>query len=170
MDTCDADRIACIVEANSPDLLAFFMRRVAAPEDAADLLGDALLVIWRKAGSIPSDEVEARMWMFGVARNLLGTHRRSTRRRSALQDKLRDQLQEPMAATLGDDPLNVRALLSQLAETDQEIIRLTYWDGFTQKQAAQLLDMPEGTLRSRHHRARATLRRMLTKADLASPR
>jgi len=55
---------------NSRDLLAFFVRRAESPEDAAVLLGDALLIIWRWADSIPSDDLQARMWMFGVARNL----------------------------------------------------------------------------------------------------
>lgn len=171
MDVRDADRVGCIVEANSPDLLAFFLRRVERSEDAADLLGDALLVIWRRAESIPTDNLEARLWMFGIARNLVTTHGRTIRRRSALQDKLRRQLGGPEDSGHWDDPLDVRALISRLSETDQEIIRLTYWDGFTQKQAALILEMPEGTLRSRHHRARESLRRMLTEdADLPSPR
>lgn len=164
-----ADRIGVVIETNSPDLLAFFLRRVETAEDAADLLGEALLVIWRRADTIPAEDDEARMWMFGIARNLVATHGRTTRRRSALQDKLRTQLQEPIEEPLTDD-LDVRALLSRLSQTDQEIIRLTYWDGFTQKQAAQMLGMPVGTLRSRHHRARKSLRRMLVDAGLPSAR
>lgn len=57
MDAPDTvDRISAVVESHAPDLLAFFMRRVATAEDAADLLGEALLVIWRRAGSIPADD------------------------------------------------------------------------------------------------------------------
>ncbi|MGI8947225.1 MAG: sigma factor-like helix-turn-helix DNA-binding protein [Ornithinimicrobium sp.] len=41
-------------------------------------------------------------------------------------------------------------------------MRLTYWDGFTLAQAARLPRMPEGTIRSRHHRARQQLRRILS--------
>lgn len=170
MDAPDAvDRISAVVESHAPDLLAFFMRRVATAEDAADLLGEVLLVIWRRAGSIPADDEEARMWMFGIARNLLTTHSRTTRRRSALQDKLRGQLREQVVDTAGHNP-DVRDLLGRLSATDQEIIRLTYWDGFTQKQASQLLGIPEGTLRSRHHRARESLRRMLADTGLRSAR
>lgn len=155
-----ADRITVVVETNSPGLLAYFMRRVETAEDAADLLGEALLIIWRRADAIPADDDEARMWMFGVARNLVATHGRTGRRRSALQDKLRSQLREPVQESPSDG-LDLRVLLSQLSQTDQEVIRLIYWDGFTQKQAAQMLGMPEGTLRSRHHRARKSLRRLL---------
>lgn len=170
MATADAvDRVGVVIETNSPDLLAFFLRRVKTAEDAADLLGEALLVIWRRADTIPAEEDEAHMWMFGIGRNLVATHGRTTRRRSALQDKLRTQLREPFEESLDDD-LDVRALLSPLSQTDQEIIRLTYWDGFTQKQAAQMLGIAEWTLRSRHHRARESHRRMLADAGLPSAR
>lgn len=170
MDVPDAgSRASAVVESNSADLLAFFLRRVDASEDAADLLGEALLVIWRRVEAIPTDDREARMWMFGIARHLLTTHRRTTRRRSALQDKLRGQLKHSVVAPDGDG-VDVRAVIAQLGEIDQEIIRLTYWDGFTQKEAAHLLAMPEGTLRSRHHRARESLRRLLADAGLSSAR
>lgn len=168
MDAHDTgDRISVVVESQAPDLLAYFLRRVETAEDAADLLGEALLIIWRRAASMPSGDEEARMWMFGIARNLLTTHARTTRRRSALQDKLRAQLREQVEERAADH-LDVRALLDRLSETDQEIIRLTYWDGFSQKQAAQMLGMPQGTVRSRHHRAREALRRMLADAGQRS--
>lgn len=171
MDAPDSgDRVVAMVEAASPDLLAYFVRRVDASDDAADLLGEALLVIWRRAASIPSDDQEARMWMFGIARNLLLTHGRSTRRRTKLEDRLRRELRGSLEASSSEGDLGVLGLISRLDGTDQEIIRLTYWDGFTQKQVAQILGMPEGTVRSRHHRARASLRRMFGDASLPTTR
>lgn len=170
LDGADArSRISAVVEGNSADLLAFFLRRVQPADDAADLLGEALLIIWRRVDAMPTDDREARMWMFGIARHLVTTHGRATRRRSALQDKLRAQLR-PSAVAPDGDGVDVQALLTQLSEVDQEIIRLTYWDGFSQKEAALLLGMPEGTLRSRHHRARESLRRSLSDSGLPSAR
>jgi RNA polymerase sigma-70 factor (ECF subfamily) len=153
-------RIERIVEAHAEALLAYFMRRVEQPEDAADLLGDTLLVLWRKPESVPTDETEARMWMFGVARRVLSTQQRGRQRRDALVDRLRSQLAVDDGA---GDPVHIdlRYALDQLEPVDQEIIRLVHWDGFTQAQAASLLDLPEGTVRSRHYRARQRLRWIL---------
>ncbi|QKE01515.1 RNA polymerase sigma factor [Nocardioides marmotae] len=157
------DRVRALVDANTSPLLAFFLRRVEAPEDAADLLHNALLVVWRRRAATPSDEVEARMWMYGVARKVLLTHHRSLRRRSALHDKLRDELAgESRVETTHPMSLDVRDAISRLERLDQEIIRLTYWDGFTLAQAARHLRMSEGTVRSRHHRARHRLRALLS--------
>lgn len=158
-----SEQVQSTLETNAPALLGYFLRRVDIPDDAADLLSDTLLVIWRKRAALPPDSTEARMWMFGVARKVLLTHRRTRRRRSALHDKLRDELASaPQHATVDADHLDVRSALALLDSLDQEIIRLTYWDGFTLAQAARLLRMPEGTIRSRHHRARHQLRRILS--------
>lgn len=157
------DRVQTNLEVNAPDLLGYFLRRVEVPEDAADLLGDTLLIIWRKRSALPHDRTEARMWMFGVARKVVLTHRRSRRRRSALHDRLGEELaRTPSHEAVDADLLDVREALTHLDSLDQEIIRLTYWDGFTLAQASRLLRMPEGTIRSRHHRARQQLRRILS--------
>ena len=54
-----------VIRTNAPDLLAYFVRRVEPALDAADVLSNALLVIWDKRRRIPADANEARMWSFG---------------------------------------------------------------------------------------------------------
>jgi len=153
------DMVSTRVEENAAALLAYFLRRVEVTEDAADLLSDTLLVIWRQAERLPLDETEARMWMFGVARKVLLTHRRTDERRSALHEKLRSELSVLVPDEGGSaSKVDVRTAIAELDELDQEIIRLTYWDGFSQAEAAHLLALPEGTVRSRSHRARQRLR------------
>lgn len=151
-----------MVEVNTTDLLAFFLRRVDVAEDAADLLNDTLLVVWRKASDVPPDDIEARMWMFGAARRVLATHRRATGRRSALHDKLRDELATTSHQDHGEDVDVVAAAVRSPPPDDQELIRLVFWDGFTQAEVARLLDLPEGTVRCRTHRARQRLRAALS--------
>lgn len=160
-------RVERLIESNTPALLAYFLRRTSDPADAADLLGDALLVIWRRAKALPTDDSEARLWMFGVARRVLANQRRGQRRRSAMQDRLRAQLSETLWEP-DTDRIDLASALRQLPAVDQEIIRLVHWDGFSQAEAAQLLGLPEGTLRSRHHRARQQLRGMLQ--EFTTPR
>lgn len=150
-----------IVEDLAPDLLNYFLRRVDIPEDAADLLGDTLLVIARRPEVVPSDTREARLWAFGVARKTLATGRRAGRRRTALIEKLRDEV---AAENLTPPPSAHEALhaaLERLVPLDREIIRLIHWEGFSQEDAARIVGKPAGTIRSRYSRARATLRAQL---------
>lgn len=153
--------IDTFVEREAPGLLDYFLRRAATREDAADLLGEALLVVWRRQGSIPEDEVPARMWLFGVARNMLATHRRAQGRRIALADRLRCELSSMTAAALSDTEAVVRAMVGELAERDREIVGLVYWEGFSLEEVARILGMRAATVRSRHFRLRARLRARL---------
>ena len=148
--------VPAFVEREAPALLDYFGRRVPA-EDAADLLGETLVVVWRRVNVIPNDETRARMWLYGVARKVLSGHRRSTRRQTALADKLKLELAvQPSVQPSEFD--RVRELVAGLPEIDREIIGLVYWEGFSLTEVAGILGMRPATVRSRHARARASLR------------
>lgn len=164
----DTERVTQLVKAHSPALLAYFVRRVEDPADAADLLSDLLTVVWRRIRSIPRSDSEARMWMYGVARRVLSTHRRGIRRRTNLQEQLRANLsiQEPLRPT---DEIELHEALRMLDPLDQEIVRLVHWDGLAQVEVGRLLGMPAATVRSRHSRARTQLRETLGAQAITRP-
>ncbi|MGO4104673.1 RNA polymerase sigma factor [Leifsonia sp. YAF41] len=157
-------RVESVVRREAPALLAYFERRCPYAE-APDLLGETLLVAWRRADAMPGDDVEARMWLFGIARRVLGTSRRGRARRQALVDRLRDDaLSSAPFAPARDDELNTA--LAALAPLDAEIIRLLHWDGFNLAEIARHLGRPSGTIRSRYSRACSALRLALQGGDL----
>ncbi|MGB4779584.1 RNA polymerase sigma factor [Microbacterium sp.] len=59
--------LTAALTAASPDILAYLQRRVGL-DDAPDLLGETMVVAWRRAGDLPDDPERARMWLFGIAR------------------------------------------------------------------------------------------------------
>lgn len=147
----------------APALLAYFMRRVAPSDEAADLLGEVLLVLWRRADAIPDDERAARMWAYGIARNVLRGHLRTSQRRSALADRLRAELESggDLEQPAYERVLDLRSAVERLKPIDREIVRLVHWDGLSLVETAELLGKREGTVRSRYHRARSVLRQQL---------
>ncbi|WP_375387934.1 RNA polymerase sigma factor [uncultured Amnibacterium sp.] len=164
-------RVETTLKREAPALLAYFQRRVRPVEDAGDLLSETMIVAWRRADVVPADERQARMWLFGVARNTLSTHRRGQARRDALSSELRSQLStRPDLAGRHwrheEDPRVdlVRELVAALPEIDREIFALVVWDGFSLTEVADMLDVPAGTVRSRYSRARANVRARLEKA------
>lgn len=161
-------RVETLARNEAGNVLAYFSRRVSTQADAADLLGDTLLVLWRRASSIPINDDEGRMWMFGIARKVLATHRRGMSRRLALADRLRSEIEgQPSSAALDgstptvpkDDRLEVvMTSMAELSNSDREIIMLVHFDGFTTVEAAHLLRLRATTARSRYHRARNRLK------------
>ncbi|MEZ0143061.1 MULTISPECIES: RNA polymerase sigma factor [Microbacterium] len=149
-------------EACAPDLLAYLARRVGA-DDAGDLLGETMVVAWRRVRHLPDDPERARMWLFGVARKSLLNHARGERRRRALHERVRGEgegsrLQAPPA----DGGAEVRDAIARLDPDLAEVIRLVHWDGFSLTDAAALLGVPASTVRGRHQRAKTLLRAALS--------
>jgi len=149
-----------LIEESKRALFAYFARRVVSTDDAADLTGEVLLTMWRKANAMPREPVEARMWAFGIARNVLANHRRALSRRMKLGDRLRGE------ALVSGDVRPVRddvwEALEALPAGDREIIQLVHWDGFSLAEAATILGKKPATIRSRYARVRAKLRAALT--------
>lgn len=148
-----------LAEAESPDLLRYFVRRVDPVADSADLLADVLLIAWRRRDVIPTDKTEARMWLFGVAQKTLANHRRWRIRHDSLAEKLRGEvLVVDEVAPAVADRQEALALLHSLNSFDREILTLVYWDGFRLDEVATILGRNDSTVRARHARALVKLR------------
>lgn len=156
-----ADWVALVVEDNADDLLRYFRRRVSDPEDAADLLGQTLLRLWERAAKVPTTDEQARMWCFGIARNVLREHRRGAAQRIGLAEELRAHLRLlPARDNAADTAVlgafraqEVASALATLDERSRELVTLIHWDGFSTAQAARVLGMNESTARTRYSRA-----------------
>jgi RNA polymerase sigma-70 factor (ECF subfamily) len=146
-------------------ILAYALRRVSDPEDAADVVADTFLVAWRRSVEVPAGS-GARLWLFGVARRTIANQRRGENRRTRLAERLRSDLAAADLQTLpseqGDE--EVLSALARLDPADQEILRLTTWEELTPAQAGRVLGLSSVAARSRLHRARRRLRRELTEA------
>lgn len=159
----EADLLEALQDA-APDLLAYFERRVQPREDAADRLSEVMVQAWRRADVVPAEHERRRMWLFTVARNVLSNHTRTSRRRSALTERVRQQLAISGPAPDHAGAAEVRDAVRRLPDPVRELVMLIHWDGFTIAQAAELLGVNASTARSRYAAARDTLQRSLAPA------
>lgn len=149
---------------NAADLSAYFEHRSRGAE-AADLLSETMVTAWRQMNVMPEGSTQARMWLFGIARDVLANAERSAQRRWKLADKLRAHIiTEPVAD--GDHRTNVevRDAVNRLPSQLQELIGLIHWDGFSITEAAGIVGIPASTARTRYQAARQQLARALSLA------
>jgi RNA polymerase sigma factor (sigma-70 family) len=144
------------------DLLAYALRRTRSSEDAADVLAETYLIAWRKLDSIPRGE-SGRLWLFGVARNVL---RRGGTREHALSmavARLALELREHEVAEPTREELApaLRAALRKLPEQQREALLLAAWEGLTPREIAAVTATSVNLVRVRLHRARTRLRHTL---------
>lgn len=157
------DHLDDLIRDVSPDLLAYLARWTQPVDEAADVLAETLLTLWRRRRDVPVERDHARAWVFGVARRQLANHRRGTLRRRALAQRLSEQLTGYDDAPEATDPLaeRVAIALGNLSVEDQELITLVIWDGFSLADAGLVLGLPSSTARSRYARAKARFSRAL---------
>jgi RNA polymerase sigma-70 factor (ECF subfamily) len=153
-----------IYDAAYVDLLRFVRRRVH-PTHAEDVVGDVMLVAWRRLDDVPADLSSARAWLFGVARKTIqNTQRRDTRhdavavRLSEVRHSLAEAGQHPDLVAHRADIAAAWPLLSAL---HQEAIALSVMDGLTAPEGAAVLGISPTAFRLRLSRARRVLRRLV---------
>lgn len=132
----------------------YFRRRTDGTSTAEDLCAEVFRIAWEKSRQ---DQELSVLTVFGIARNVLRNHYRSTARSVNLTQQLERQRSEP----LGSDDGNVQEALDQLKPGDREVLLLTYWDGFTSVEVSELLKISATAVRMRLHRARKELSQLL---------
>lgn len=146
---------AAFVRSTQPEVWRF-VAALIDPASADDLTQETYLRAFR---ALPQFEARssARTWLLGIARRTCADHLRSVVRRRRLEDRL-----AVSAATDSPHPdpagqISAMALLSRLTQERREPFVLTQLLGLTYEQAAGVLEVPVGTIRSRVARARADL-------------
>jgi RNA polymerase sigma-70 factor (ECF subfamily) len=145
-----------------------YLARRAGRQAADDLLAEVWLRAFAAREGYDTRRADARPWLYGIARNVLREHwrARSTDEPAALDD-LRDDPWDGINDRL-DSAGKAKAIASALRAlpaAEREVLLLVAWEHLTPAEAAQALGVPQGTARSRLHRARATLRQMLGERD-----
>jgi RNA polymerase sigma-70 factor (ECF subfamily) len=147
-----------LFDAHYREIYRFCVRRLGT-DDAEDATAEVFAVAWRRIEEIPRG-VDIRPWLYGVAHRVVGNHYRSRRRRRGLLNRLMATSGggDATAPTGGDTDTRVLAALGSLSRSDQELLRLSTWDGLSRNEIAYVLGIKENAVDQRLHRARARLR------------
>ena len=126
---------------------------------AEDLVQETLLRAWRSLDSL-REEAAARRWLTTILRNEF-MREISKRRDTVAIDDL--PLIDPRASVGGADTdvQDVRRAMWKLAPEYREPLALQVLMGCTTQEIAEMLDLTQGTVLTRLHRARNQLREML---------
>jgi RNA polymerase sigma-70 factor (ECF subfamily) len=150
-----------LYEWQQPDVLAYFLRRLGR-EDAVEATADVFLTAWRRIDDAP-DGREARLWLFGIARNVLFNRRRTNRRIQRLVSRIASTPvnPEPLPETLVLRRWQDREMLAALARLrplDREVLCLRLWDEAGYDEIAALLGCSRHAAEQRYAKALQRLR------------
>jgi RNA polymerase sigma factor (sigma-70 family) len=158
-------RFEALYAATFHHLLGYAMRRCDCAEDAADVVAETFAVTWRRLDVVPPGE-QARLWMYGVARNVLAEHRRGAARRRDLSYALAGDLAGFYVPSAEDsaDLGGLGSALRHLPDEERELLSLVAWEGLDHGQIAAVLGISRNAVRIRLHRARRRLARHLAES------
>jgi RNA polymerase sigma-70 factor (ECF subfamily) len=145
-----------------PAICGYVLRRVRAPEDAAEVVAETFATLWRRFDRCPEGP-ELRPWLFGVARRVIANQRRGERRRSALGERLVESFDHGAceATERPEESSSLARAFASLSESDRELLSLVAWEGLTREELAVALGTSRGVVRLRLHRASKRLRAAL---------
>lgn len=142
--------------------IATYLARRVEYDAVEDLVAETFAIAWRK---LPRHADDPLAWLYGVARKVAHTHRRSHARRQALIRRLASfghagQAAPDPAESLPDDPRLARAFATLTAK-EREALRLVAWERLDRERAARVAGCSPGTFAVRLSRARARLAKAL---------
>ncbi len=153
------DEIVRLIEAEIPRLRRYARALLRDQDRADDLVQDTLVRGLDKVHLFRSGDLRA--WLFTIMHNQYVNYiRRYVRQREAiLVEKV--QLASPAPQLPNLELRELEKAIARLSEEQRETLLLITLEGMKYEEAAQVCDVPIGTIRSRLNRAREELRRMM---------
>jgi len=149
-----------LYDRHAPWLRLRLARRCADRDIVEEVLQDTFVVVWRKAARFRG-EGDVGAWIWGIAiRRLLDRFRRQRPVLSLLGDHAGAASAEEQVLE-GVEFGDLGGALNRLSPELRAVVRATVLDGLTTREAARLLGVPQGTVKTRMMRARAQLREEL---------
>ena len=149
-----------------------FVARRLGPACADDIVAESFLAAFRHRDRYDLSRADARPWLYGIAANAIGKHRRAEVRQlralartglDPVTDSHADQVDSRVAARGAQRAL--AAALASLSAGDRDVLLLIAWADLSYEEVAQALSIPIGTVRSRLNRARRKTREALGDHD-----
>jgi RNA polymerase sigma-70 factor (ECF subfamily) len=169
----DKQAFAELYDRFSRPLYATALRVVRDPTEAQDIVHDAFVTLWEKAGTFETNRGNAFAWVVTLVRNRAIDRVRMRRRRADLisasapsdlgyDENVSGAIADDQAA-LGDQASAVRAAVATLPADQKRALELAFFSGLTQQQIAEKLSEPLGTVKARIRRALLKLRDSLAR-------
>lgn len=135
------------------------LRILRNPELAEDIVQETFWRVWRRSSTFESGRGQVASWVFGIARHLsIDELRRQRSRpqqvsdqpdRSVLRDRVDSQMDVATRALEAEQRQVITSALSLLPDEQREVIELAYFGGLSQREIADGLQRPIGTIKTR---------------------
>ncbi len=163
----ERDKVAfeLLYDRYSSALYGVIMKVVNLDEIAEEVLQDVFIKIWNNLDSYDMSKGRLFTWLLNIARNTAIDKIRSKdfRNNSNIQsiDKSVYEVNNNWQTTIEVDHIGLKETLTKLKDTHRVVLDLVYYKGYTHEEAAEELQLPLGTVKTRIRSAIMQLRELL---------
>ena len=165
MDDQDAELLRALQDEHGEALYGHAVRLAGGDRaQAEDLVQETLLRAWRYPEALDPERGAVRSWLFTTARNVAidAWRRRSVRVGEVVTDMIPEPPPSADEADRAVEAWTVAEALGRLSAQHREVLVQCFYRGRSVAEAAALLGVPAGTVKSRTHYALRSLRMILT--------
>ena len=143
------------------------LQKLTNPAEAEDITHDVFVNLWQRSSTFQPAKSSLTSWLLTVAHNRIIDALRRRRRSSEAHEAI---ARDPVAvsetahedtaaiAEQNEEAQQVRRALETLPDDQQEVINLSYYEGYSQSEISQRIQVPLGTVKSRMRLAMDKLR------------
>ncbi len=164
LKTRETIAVKALYDMYSASLLGIITRIIQNhPEVCADLLQDTFVKIWNSANSYDSTKGRLFTWMMNIARNLAIDKLRSKEFRNSTKNRdienNVDFIDTQKKIIFNADTVGIKDLVNALKPEFISVLEMVYFQGYTHVEAAEILKLPLGTVKTRIRMAIMELRK-----------
>jgi RNA polymerase sigma factor (sigma-70 family) len=158
----DRDSFGQLYDSYSPALYGIVLRMVNSSEVAEDILQDAFVKIWKNLPNYDQAKGSIFTWMLNITRNTAIDAMRSKKIRptTSFSDEVNAQFDQDNSLTINTSTIGVKDLVDNMKPEFREAINAVYFSGLTHEEAAENLNLPLGTLKTRVRAGLTELKRI----------
>lgn len=149
------------------DRLRRFVWRFCAEESVDEVISDTMYTVWQKSPGFRGDS-KVSTWIYGIAYRIAMKNQTRKRRYEEVLTTASHSSEE--SSSLGTRPSDtgrfetaqwVKQALNALPRKQRDVVELTFFSDLPYQEIAEIVGCPVGTVKTRMHKARQTLRPVL---------
>ncbi|GAB1430404.1 ECF RNA polymerase sigma factor SigK [Ignavibacteria bacterium] len=159
--TGEHEAFGTLYDQYSAAIYGVVFRIIQSDAAAEDILQESFVKIWRSFAQYDESKGRLFTWMLNIARNLAIDHYRSLNRNPTQNQTVTfdvDMVDVEHNCSFNPNVIGLRELVNALKPDQIEIIEHLYYRGLTHTEAAEEINIPLGTVKTRLHSALKSLR------------
>jgi RNA polymerase sigma factor (sigma-70 family) len=146
----DKEFVSLIYDHYADSLYGIIKRMVGEEALAQDILQESFLKIWKKADQYDPEKARLFTWLLSVTRHTAIDKLRSVKTRASREIQMEDSnVYDLHTSNIKPQHMDIKDLLAGLDQKYKEVIEALFFQGLTQREASNALNIPLGTIKTR---------------------